>query len=134
MKMPHWLPVFGDPTFRGVCPSEFSDHKTAIGMIKEHQPALPAILIHPKNEGKRSGKQADIEKAVGGLNRGASDIIIPGNPTFVCELKRQDHTQSSWEQGQIEYLKNCHEQGAFVCVALGWQGVIEAIEEWKKGR
>ena len=136
MRFYDWLPVYGDPTFRGDCPSEYADHKTAIGMIKDHYPDLIRIIIHPKNEGKRNGFQAALERAIGGLNKGASDIIIPGCPTFVCELKRRDHTAKSvkWQPGQLDYLKSCQDQGAFVCVALGWQGVIEAIEAWNKER
>jgi hypothetical protein len=61
---------------------------------------------------------------------GASDIIVPGCPAFVCEMKRQDHTKSRWQDGQIEYLLQAQENGAFVCVALGYVAAIEALKDW----
>lgn len=130
MKFPEWLKVFGDTKFRGDCPLEIADQITAIGMIREHHPKLFDVLIHPKNEGVRTARQAAIERQAGGLNKGASDLVFPCSPALVIEIKRQDHTKSRWEGGQIKYLKSCHEQGAFVCVALGWQGVMTAIEAW----
>ena len=66
------------------------------------------------------------------MTEGASDVIIPGCPAFVCELKRQDHTKSKWQKGQLDYLENCQKNGAFVCVAFGYKAALEAIEEWKK--
>ena len=132
MKFPEWLTVFGDASFRGECPKEEADMKTAFNQIKKRWPELGAIAIHPKNEGKRTKgqfRQLQADKLTGYVS-GASDIIIPGCPTFVCELKRADHTKSSWQPGQLDYLQACQDQGAFVCVALGWQGVIEAIEAW----
>ena len=132
MKIPDWLHCYGDPLYRGDCPSETADQITAIGMIKERWPSLHAIMIHPKNEGKRTPGQVHYERQMGGINKGASDMIFPASPPLVIELKRCDHTKSRWQPGQIDYLKACQEQGAFVCVALGWQGVIEAIETWIK--
>lgn len=134
MKFPEWLTVFGDIDFRGECPKEGADMKTAFNQIKKRWPEIGSITVHPKNEGKRQKgqfNQLQSDKLTGYVS-GASDIIIPGSPTFVCELKRADHTKSRWQPGQLEYLKSCQEQGAFVCVALGWQGVIEAIEAWIK--
>jgi hypothetical protein len=69
-----------------------------------------------------------------GMVAGAADIIIPGDPTFVCELKRQDHTKSVWQPNQIDFLEECHGSGAFVCVALGYEAALEAVDEWKKYR
>lgn len=63
---------------------------------------------------------------------GASDIIIPASLSFVCELKRRDHTQSSWQPGQREYLTAAQDAGAFVCVALGWDAAWEAFNEWRR--
>ena len=59
--------------------------------------------------------------------KGASDIIIPGGPAFVCELKRRDHTQSKWQDGQQEYLDAAQRAGAFVCIALGYKAAEEAF-------
>lgn len=130
MRFEGRIPVYGDPAFRGVCPTETADQITAIGMIKERWPELHAIMIHPKNEGKRTPQQVYYERQMGGINTGASDMIFPACPPLVIELKRRDHTKSRWQPGQLDYLKACKQQGAFVCVALGWQGVIQAIEAW----
>ena len=64
------------------------------------------------------------------MTPGASDIIIPASVSFVCELKRKDHTQSKWQDGQIEYLEAANHAGAFVCVALGWEAAWQAFNDW----
>jgi len=65
------------------------------------------------------------------MTKGASDIVIPGCPSFVCELKRQDHTQSKWQDGQEEYLVSAAKGGSFVCVALGAVAAWEAFKMWE---
>lgn len=127
MKFPKWLKVFGDASYRGPCPQESAEQITAFNQIRKEFPHA----LHPRNEGKKTYGQVSRHKAEG-QTKGASDIIIPASPAFVCELKRQDHTKSTWQAGQIEYLENCHNAGAFACVALGYKGVLEAIEQWKK--
>jgi len=92
-------------------------------------PIYGVIALHPRNEGKRHYKQVTKERAEG-MTTGASDIIIPGNPAFVCELKRRDRTQSSWQDGQVEYLEAARKAGAFACLALGADAAMEALEEW----
>jgi len=129
MKFPDWFEVFGDQSFRGECPSEAVEQVTFFAELGRRRPALRMIAIHPRNEGKRTHGQAARHKAEG-MTKGAADIIIPGRPSFVCELKRKDHTQSRWQNGQLEYLAGCDTQGAFVCVALGWEAALEAVEEW----
>src|SRR5690606_33085004 len=93
--------------------------------------ALPIWLaVHPKNEGERTGWQSTADQQQGALNKGASDIIIPGNPSFVCEIKRKDHTQSKITKDQITYLEAAQSIGSFACIALGSDAVIAAIEDW----
>ena len=87
------------------------------------------IALHIRNEGKRTYGQTRWQQAEG-MTSGAADIIIPGSTTFVCELKRRDHTKSKFQKGQLEYLESCQNQGAFVCVALGWEGAWEAFRHW----
>src|SRR5699024_8936847 len=86
------------------------------------------IAVHPRNEGKRTYHQARMQRLEGALNVGASDVIIPAAPAFVCEIKRRDHTKSRWQEGQQEYLKAAQDAGAFVCVALGADAAIEALQ------
>jgi len=126
MKFDDDIPVFGDKSKRGKVPSEAAEQVTFFAQLRKLHPDLAAIALHPRNEGKRHYAQTNKEKSEG-MNAGASDIIIPCNPPFVCELKRQDHTKSRWQANQVEYLKACKKQGAFVCVALGYAAALEAL-------
>lgn len=128
MKFPDWINVFGDQEFRGKCQHEEVEQKVSVSFINTNYKDLASVMIHPKNEGKRTHKQASKERSMGGLNKGASDLIFPISPSLIIEIKRRDHTLSRWEDGQIDYLKSASDQGAFTCVALGHEGVIEAIE------
>lgn len=132
MKFPEWLSVYGDTSFRSPCPSETAEQVTFFGYLRRTYPdSYGLIAIHPRNEGKRHHVQVAREKAEG-MTPGAADIIIPGSPSFVCELKRRDHTKCQWQAGQQEYLKACQQAGAFVCVALGWEAAIEAFNKWRE--
>jgi hypothetical protein len=69
-----------------------------------------------------------------GLNPGFRDIIIIGNPVFVCELKKRDFTKSRISDDQQEFLLASQDAGAFACVALGALGFFDALEEWKNAQ
>lgn len=132
MKIPVWLQTYGNLDFRGDCPTETAEQIAFFNIIRRDYPEIGSTAIHPKNEAKRKGKEfykLKKDKALG-LTPGASDIVIPGFPAFVCEMKRKDHTKSKWQEGQIEYLESCKNNGAFVCVALGHEAAIMAFEEW----
>ena len=127
------FPVYGDATFRGKCPSEAMEQMTFFNALRREYPATWGLLaLHPRNEGQLRGGQhkSMMQHKAEGLTPGASDIIIPARVTFVCEMKRQDHKQSKWQEGQREYLEAAHNSGAFACVALGWRGAWEALEDW----
>ena len=132
MKFPNNIPVYGDKSFRGKCPSEDREQVTFFNKLRREYPELGAIAIHIKNEGKRKHNQAARDK-MEGMVTGASDIIIPGKSTFVCEMKRQDHTKSNISQEQINYLHAAQEQGAFACIALGYEGAFLGLEKWLEG-
>lgn len=129
MKFPNFIKVFGDVDFRGDCPKESAEQMTFFNWVRKTP--YGAIAIHIRNEGKRNYMETARQK-VEGMCVGASDIIIPGGVTFVCELKRQDHTKSKWQKGQLEFLKAAHDNGAFVCVALGHKAAQQAFKEWRK--
>ncbi len=133
MIFPDWLPVYGDMKHRNKkCPKEDIEQISCFNWMRDNYPEIEAIAIHPKNEQKRKGaqfKQLEKDKAMG-FKSGASDIIIPASPSFVCELKRSDHTLSKWQAGQLEYLETCRNNGAFVCVALGHKGFQAAFDYW----
>lgn len=135
MRFPQWLKVYGETSYRGDCPKEGAEQITFFAELRRAHPDTWGVLaLHPKNEMKRKGRQfrqLEIDKAMG-LSAGASDIIIPGAPAFVCELKRLDHTKSTWQPGQIEYLEAAHSAGAFACAALGWQAAMTAFSDWLK--
>jgi hypothetical protein len=127
MKFPHDMPVFGNQSFRGNCPSESMEQVTFFSRLRREYPdTWGLIAFHPRNEGKRTWMKVAIEKAEG-MVKGASDVIIPGNPSFVCEIKRQDHTKSAWQDGQQEFLNAAKEAGSYVCIALGAEAATEAF-------
>lgn len=112
------------------CPPESAEQVTFFARLRREYPdSYGLIAIHPRNEGKRHHAQVMLQKSEG-MAAGAADIIIPGSPTFVCELKRRDPTKSRWQDGQLEYLEAAHKAGAFVCVAFGCDGAWEAFKQW----
>ena len=132
MKLPKTIPIYGDTSYRGPCPHESVEQITFFNFLRYQYPKTYGLIaIHPRNEGERHHAQTIRHKAEG-LTTGAADIIIAGNPTFVMEMKRKDHTKSSWQPGQIEYLEACKNAGAFVGVALGHKAAYDAFEDWRK--
>jgi len=130
MKFQPWLKVYGDQAYRGDCPPESAEQITFFARLRrQHPDTWGGLAIHPRNEGKRTHYQTARQKAEG-MTPGAADIVIPGSPAFVCELKRRDHTKCSWQPGQAEYLKTAQDAGAFVCVALGCDAATEAFNDW----
>lgn len=129
MKFPPDIPVYGDVAFRGDCPSENLEQVTFFARIRRKYPDTWGVLaLHPRNEGERSFRQAAHQSAEG-MTTGASDIVIPGKPSFVCELKRRDHTKSKITEEQIKYLRAAKKMGAFVCIALGVDAAEQAFME-----
>lgn len=126
MKFHPEIKVYGDTSFRGDCPKESAEQITFFNYLRKAHPALGRIAIHPRNEGKRTFGQAARQKAEG-MTKGAADVIIPCCPPLVIEIKRRDHTKSSWEDGQIDYLLACQAAGAIVAVALGWEAAVEVL-------
>lgn len=128
MKIPKHIKIYGDQSYRGDCITEAADQKKFMKVIRMTE--YGRIAIHIKNEGKRTQGQALFDRAQG-MVKGASDIIIPASPAFVCELKRKNHMKSSISTEQIIYLLAAQEKGAFACIALGFEGAIEAFNKWK---
>jgi len=133
MKIPQDIKVFGDMSFRGDCAKEDLELITFFNQLRIKYPKLAKVAIHPDNEGLVFGtgfNNHTRQKAKGAIRNGAADIIICGCPTFVCEMKRQDHTKSRWQDGQLDFLQTSQELGAFVCVALGYEAALEAVNNW----
>ena len=135
MKIPAYIKCYGNTDFRGDCPKEDDELITFFNQLKMHYPELATIAIHPDNEGLLIGAAHNAhikQKAKGAIRNGAADIIIVGCPAFVCEMKRQDHTKSRWQDGQLEFLEYSLKNGAFVCIALGYESALEAVKDWIK--
>lgn len=133
MKFPPSLLVFGDQAYRGKCPLENVEQASFFNRLRRDYPdSWGALALHPRNEGlKEKGQFSTVLKhKAEGMTPGASDVIIPGAPSFVCEIKRRDHTVSTWQEGQVEYLGAAQRAGAFACVGLGAVGAWEAFEAW----
>ena len=134
MKLPSDIPVYGDVSYRGNCPAEGMEQVTFVNRVRrEHPKTWGRIIFHPRNEGIRTHYQVLHEKAAG-MTTGASDIIIPGGPAFVCEIKRRDHSKSKLSEEQETYLHAAKEAGAFVCIALGADAAWQAFEDYVAGR
>ena len=129
MKIPDDIPVYGDLKYRGKCPTEELEQVTFFNKLRREHAEFGAIAIHIKNEGKRTKYQAD-KDSINGMVTGASDIIIPASPAFICELKRKDHTKSKISEEQINYLYAARDRGAFICVALGYEAAFQAFYDY----
>lgn len=130
MNLPDDIKVYGDLNYRGACPKEALEQVTFFNRLRREYPdTLGIIAFHVRNEGKRNHLEAATHKAEG-MTAGAPDILIPGAPAFVCELKRRDHTQSELRTAQLTYLRAAQAAGSFVCVALGVDAAWEALRDY----
>ncbi len=128
MKIHPLIRTYGDLSYRGPCPTETAEQATFFNRLAKTP--YGAIGLHIKNEGKRHFAQIAKDKLAGGFVKGASDIVIPGSPTMLIEMKRRDPTKSKWQPGQQEYLLAAQELGAFACLAFGVDAAWEAFLEW----
>lgn len=130
MKLPDNIKVYGDTEYRGACPAENAEQVTFFNRIRKRYPeTYGALALHPRNEGRRTLLQAAHQKAEG-MTTGATDIVIPASPPFVCELKRRDHTKSEIRLEQARYMQAAQQMGAFCCIALGVDAAWQAFEEY----
>lgn len=133
MKIPEGIKIYGDPDYRDKkCPKEAAEQVTFINQLRLRYPDTYGLLVvHVRNEGKKSAAQVAKEK-MEGMAVGAPDILIPGGVSFLCELKRRDRTLSALQEGQLPYLLAAQDQGAFCCIAFGWEAAMEAFEAWRE--
>jgi len=130
MKFPSGIKVYGDKSYRGACPSETLETVTFFNYLRREHPDTYGILAyHPRNEGRRTHHQVMRDKSEG-LVTGTCDIIIVGSPSLCIEMKRLDHTKSTITEEQIKYLKAAELNGAFACIALGYEAALEAFNDW----
>ena len=130
------IAFYGDSKYRNKqCPRETIEQITFVNTIREQYPdSYGLILIHPENEKKLTNGQFSLisKSRAMGMAKGASDIIIVGNPAFVCEIKRADRTQSDISLEQLAFLYSAKEAGAWVCIALGHEAAMNAFNDWLK--
>lgn len=130
MKTPTWLPKFGDLPKSTSNPAEDYVLSSLISRIRNDYPSTYGLVaFHVKNESKRTTGQIRADKAKG-LTKGVSDLIVIGNPTLCMEIKKDNSCR--FEDGQLEFLQQAQKQGAFVCLAVGYQGAKDAFEHWLK--
>lgn len=119
--------TYGQP-LPGKQPSEDAEMATFFNGLPQK---YKAVALHIRNEGRRTNRQMTWEKARGGFIKGASDILIPGAPAFVCELKSLSKTARVSKE-QIAYLENSAALGAFSCLCYGYEAAMEAFNEWRQ--
>ena len=130
MKTPAWLPVFGDLPKSTSNPAEDYVLSSLISRIRNDYPSTYGLVaFHVKNESKRTTGQIRADKAKG-LTKGVSDLIVVGSPTLCMEIKKDNSCR--FEDGQLEFLQQAQNQGAFVCLAIGYQGAKDAFKHWLK--
>jgi len=122
----HGIPVFGDTKYRGKCPSEMAEQVSFLALLRIEFPELAEIAVHIENEGKRKD---GLRKQQQGMQKGASDIVIPCSPPILIELKVADNSGRVSPE-QVAYLARSIRLGAFGCVALGAAGAMEAVRHY----
>ena len=128
MKIPEWLPKFGSLKKSNENPKEDYVLSSIVSCIRMDYPnTYGLVAFHVKNESKRTTGQIRADKAKG-LTKGVSDLIVIGNPTLCMEIKRDDSCY--FESGQLEFLEQAQKNGAFVCLAVGYDGAKEAFNHW----
>jgi len=133
MRFDAAIPVYGDTFFRGKCPTENVEQVSVFNRIRRDFPKTWGVLaFHPRNEQLLEKGQFStvLKHKAEGMTPGVVDLIIPARIPLVMEIKRCDHTLSSWQPGQVAYLKAARDAGSFACVALGAVGAWEAFEAW----
>lgn len=131
MKFPVDIPVAGDKSYRRKdCPSERAEQITLVAEVRRLYPdSIGPLIFHVQNEGKRDYRRAAVDKATG-LTPGVPDIVIPGDPCIMLEIKRQDHTKSRLPAVELAYLRAAQKNGAVVAICLGWKAGLAFVQEF----
>ena len=129
MKIPDSIPIYGTKD-KSCKISEAYHMVTFFNSLRiNFAESYGAIAVHIRNESQRTAQQA-IRHKIEGMVAGCSDIIIPGNPSFVCEMKSRSPTAKVSDE-QIKYLLAAQNNGSFVCIALGHEAAWQAFNEWR---
>ena len=128
MKIPPCIKVYGE-SVKGCKITEANHMATFFNTLRKDYPKYAAIALHIRNEGKRTHSQIVREKALGGFVTGCADIIVPGNPSLVIEMKSRSKSAKISSE-QITYLLNAQELGSVCCIALGHEAAMNAFNDW----
>ena len=133
--IPQGIRIYGDINYRDKqCPKESIEQITFINWVRRSYPDTHGrTIFHAKNEAKLINGQfsaIDKDRAMG-MVKGCADIHDHGSPSLCMEVKRKDHTKSKIETEQIDYLLAAQNNGAFVCICLGYEAAIDAFIYWK---
>lgn len=116
---------------KGKCPTEIVEQRTFVNQVRLlHPDTWGRLLVHVPNEDTHRDRHKAAERYADGMSKGASDIIIPGCPAFVCEFKRANGVPSDIRADQMKYLQTAAATGSFACVAFGWEQAILAFNDW----
>ena len=131
MFIPPWLKVYGDVDYRNKrCKKERVDQMDFMSWVARNYPEYYPLVFHPKMEGKRNMFQQMLDKKMGSMKAGVADVVAIGFPCLVMELKRADHKESYWSDGQLAFLERASKAGAYTCLALGFEGAKAAFSDW----
>lgn len=140
------IKIYGDLIFRGKCDVEDQELINFFSWVRYTYPEYKNLIFHPENEmivnGSSSFSYHAKSKAKGRID-GLPDIIcLPiekGSKAFCCELKRKNISDSLKSKNskihflnQINILKDHQNQGAFCCVALGFEAAKIAFNQYIK--
>ena len=122
------IKIYGEKE-KGKQPPESAEMITFVNHVRrEYSETYGKIITHIRNEGKKTNSQVSKQKAEG-MTTGASDIISPGCPAFVCEMKSKSKS-SRISTEQQNYLEVADKLGSFACVVYGHKAAINAFEDW----
>ncbi len=133
MKIPSNIPVWGDVSYRGECPSENVELASFFSKLRREYPnSYGALAVHIRNEGLREKGQVNamIRYSAEGFVKGAPDVSLPGSPSLLIEMKRKNPQLSSLSKDQARYLTVANEHHCYACVALGAVAAWSAFEYW----
>lgn len=108
-------------------PSESAEMATFFNKLPPH---IKSVAIHVRNEGIRDARLISKMRLEGGFVKGCPDIIVPGCPTLLIEMKSRSKTSKISDE-QVKYLERASDLGAMSCICYGWEAAMQALKDWE---
>lgn len=108
-------------------PSESAEMATFFNKLPSH---IKSVAIHVRNEGVRDYRLVSKMRMEGGFIKGCPDIIVPGCPTLLIEMKSRAKA-SRLSKEQVSYMDSAKSLGAMCCVCYGYEAALQAIQVWE---